>query len=692
MNKLKLFLSVMSVLFFSLNAYAQNVYNADELNIQIQSDTLYCTTEDGTPVTGIVKFSNEYIENIFMSEDGTPIGGRRRYIRGGKLKYETEYKDGVENGIRKEYDEDGKLFSEIEYKDGKKNGVYKHNDRYYGISIELYRNGDKIADGSDVYYDENNVAYSRGEIAENKMSGVFKYYKNGDKSGQLKYETEYKDGKKDGIEKGYRENGNLWTETEYKDGKENGVEKRYDENGNLWTETEYKDGKQDGIEKFYDENGKISFVKLYRNDKEIVSGITSGSAIYYNDEGVAYSSDEIEENKMSGVFKSYYKGVINGELANEIIIKDGKANGIAKVYHENGNLEAETEYNNGKKNGIRKEYDENGKLKLESEYKDGKENGIRKEYDENGKLEHEAYYINGERVDLIKQIKNPNMQYAKKCNIAAHINKLSKEMSGNPKAFYGNNATSILSDYTAIDRIKVRELLRQNNKCAENLANLGWTMKCEKSERKYGSHYDSYYDQDCLNRMSAWKEPTYIECLKSAGNAGMYYLPMAQQCQEAYDRWEERCLKREKVEDEYDTCEGDKKLIVENGYNDIVFMVDSFRQPDLKDIHYKRVVQALLKKYGPARSSKRKITKNDEKYEIFYWLDGGWVIQVEVKIDDYTDTSKVYRLDTYYINYPNCIAQTKYEQEAEQRRMLAEIAEQERIRKAKEEKNKNFEL
>ena len=141
------------------------------------------------------------------------------------------------------------------------------------------------------------------------------------------------------------------------------------------------------------------------------------------------------------------------------------------------------------------------------------------------------------------------------------------------------------------------------------------------------------------------------------------------------------------------------KLYHENGnlkseteYKDIVFMVDSFEQPDLIGIPYQRVVEALLKKYGPARSSKRKITPDDEKYEIFYWLDGGWVIQVEVKLDDYTDTSKVYRLDTYYMNFPNCIAQTKYEQEEEQRKKAEELAEQEIIRKAMEEKIKNFEL
>ena len=181
-------------------------------------------------------------------------------------------------------------------------------------------------------------------------------------------------------------------------------------------------------------------------------------------------------------------------------------------------------------------------------------------------------------------------------------------------------------------------------------------------------------------------------CMQSVGSAGAAAPWVMQGCIQQYENWQDICRRTRKVEDEYDTCEGEKKLILENGYNDIVLIVPSFKQPDFNDIPYQRVVQALLKKYGPARSSKRKITKDDEKYEIFYWLDGGWVIQVEVKVDDFTDTSKVYRLDTYYMNYPNCIAQAKYEQEAEQRRIAAELAEKERIRKAKEEKIENFEL
>ncbi|MCI5786345.1 MAG: hypothetical protein MR025_02700 [Helicobacter trogontum] len=49
----------------------------------------------------------------------------------------------------------------------------------------------------------------------------------------LKRETPYKDDKRDGVEKGYHENGQLIWETPYKDDKVEGVTKWYDENGVL---------------------------------------------------------------------------------------------------------------------------------------------------------------------------------------------------------------------------------------------------------------------------------------------------------------------------------------------------------------------------------------------------------------------------------------------------------------------------
>ena len=48
---------------------------------------------------------------------------------------------------------------------------------------------------------------------------------------QFESETNYKDGIRDGLSRGWYENGQLWSKTNYKDGKENGLWKEWYENG-----------------------------------------------------------------------------------------------------------------------------------------------------------------------------------------------------------------------------------------------------------------------------------------------------------------------------------------------------------------------------------------------------------------------------------------------------------------------------
>ncbi len=65
--------------------------------------------------------------------------------------------------------------------------------------------------------------------------------------------------------------------------------------------------------------------------------------------------------------------------------KNGKLEGIAKRYFENGKLQFERNYKNGKREGIAREYFSNGSLKTEMKFKNGKVIS-KKDYDESGKL------------------------------------------------------------------------------------------------------------------------------------------------------------------------------------------------------------------------------------------------------------------------------------------------------------------
>lgn len=76
----------------------------------------------------------------------------------------------------------------------------------------------------------------------------------------------------------------------------------------------------------------------------------------------------------------------NGKVRMEGAIKDGKRDGIWKVYFDDGKLWSEGTFTNGKRNGEAKNYFPNGKLRYEGFFTDDKKSGHWKFYGENGTL------------------------------------------------------------------------------------------------------------------------------------------------------------------------------------------------------------------------------------------------------------------------------------------------------------------
>ena len=98
------------------------------------------------------------------------------------------------------------------------------------------------------------------------ITGYFKEYRGWE---ILWYETPYKNGKKDGVEKRYDSDGTLLYEIPYKNGKKDGVEKWYYSNGTLRKETPYKDGKEEGTQKLYRADSSLEKEIYYKNGKKI---------------------------------------------------------------------------------------------------------------------------------------------------------------------------------------------------------------------------------------------------------------------------------------------------------------------------------------------------------------------------------------------------------------------------------------
>ena len=191
---------------------------------------------DGEFLNGKMWNGKLYDEGDIICELKGGKGIRKEYSRNDNiLRYEGEYLNGELNGKVRKFDYKGKLIFEGEYIIGKLNGKVKKYDDYDDegkIKFEgeyLYdhkRKGKEYIDGR--------LEYEGEYLFDKKWNG-----KGYDKNGNIIYELINGNGKV----KEYNEFGELKFEGEYLNGKKNGKGKEYNEAGFPIFEREYLDGK-----------------------------------------------------------------------------------------------------------------------------------------------------------------------------------------------------------------------------------------------------------------------------------------------------------------------------------------------------------------------------------------------------------------------------------------------------------------
>jgi antitoxin component YwqK of YwqJK toxin-antitoxin module/Flp pilus assembly protein TadD len=188
------------------------------------------------------------------------------------------------------------------------------------------------------------------------FNGVgFNVYSNG----QLKKETNYEDGKEDGLQKGWHKNGQLKFEANYKDGEKGGLQKGWHKNGQLQYEDNYKGGKRDGLQKWWYKNGQLHLERHYRYGEE------------------------------DGLAKTWHK---NGQLYKVFRYRNGKRDGLQKTWYDSGQLHLERHYRDGEEDGLWKSWYKSGQLETILNYKDGEYDGLWQRWYENGKLQFTVKY------------------------------------------------------------------------------------------------------------------------------------------------------------------------------------------------------------------------------------------------------------------------------------------------------------
>lgn len=125
----------------------------------------------------------------------------------------------------------------------------------------------------------------------------------------------------------------------------------------------------------YSDNRKTgTWIEYYcnsnmKNRLTFVNGRPDGYAIMYNENGKISEEGNWKANRWVGDYKLYYE---NGQIQHEFKFNQtGKREGPQKYYYENGAVAIEGNFVNGKESGIIKEYYENGDPKAEKNFADG---------------------------------------------------------------------------------------------------------------------------------------------------------------------------------------------------------------------------------------------------------------------------------------------------------------------------------
>lgn len=116
------------------------------------------------------------------------------------------------------------------------------------------------------FYPETENLYEFGKIKNGLRDDKWEFYF---PSGSIFIESNYSEGKLNGIQKTYFETENVYAQGNLKNNKRDGEWKWYHENGNLASTAFFEDGLKNGKQLFYSEFGDLKKEEIYEKGKLI---------------------------------------------------------------------------------------------------------------------------------------------------------------------------------------------------------------------------------------------------------------------------------------------------------------------------------------------------------------------------------------------------------------------------------------
>ena len=180
-----------------------------------------------------------------------------------RKRLEGNFKNGIKDGAWVLYSLSRRLI-EGNFKNGIKDGAWVFDSAYNNKRKKIYENGNLVK-----YIEWNSISgkiYEESNYKNGKLEGVqIAWHENG----QKKMEKLYVNEKLNGTSTLWYENGQKEVVTNYKEGKRHGLLTRWYENGKKRSEKNYKEGKLNGLMIFWNENGEVLTKDNFDNGKVV---------------------------------------------------------------------------------------------------------------------------------------------------------------------------------------------------------------------------------------------------------------------------------------------------------------------------------------------------------------------------------------------------------------------------------------
>ena len=398
------------------------------INASIKNDDYKKIIEKNTG--NIETFITAYVAKWFEIFNKNGNSKTTYYYYDGVFQGEGEEKNEISVGDWIFYDTNGSMSSKGFYNDkGEREDEWTwYHDNGTIREIATYKDG-KLNGKNKLYYD-NGKPYILGTSKNDEYEGEYKYYI---QTGGLKQKKYFKDGKLDGKYLAFFDVGEslIEYETDYKEDIINGDFKEYYANGDLFS--------------------VIQFENNLRNGKE--------TQFYWNKQKSLEAS--YKDNELNGPYITYHSNGNKKEVGQSV---DGLFNGSWKSYYDDGTLNVEYTYNNGQLDDLYKTYDTDGKLASEFQYRKGEiisykfydkaGNILSDKRKKGGEFYYEGYHPNGNKAaEGLYDISGGKIGYWKFYNNNGTLSEEGTYENNNPvethKIYYTSGDIESIHEYDA---------------------------------------------------------------------------------------------------------------------------------------------------------------------------------------------------------------------------------------------------